>query len=569
MRRIPGHGARRAAAICAFFAICAAAGAAGAAGNPAGSTEVLGRVLSLDGEELIVDLGTDAGASDGQVLELWRPVELKHPITGKKIIDRFRIGEVKVSQARKQMSLAAAQGSPIRTPQSGDIVIFTRAAPVAPETTKPIGRPGTKAETTPDKPGPNASEPAQPAVVPPLDPEAQAVSEMFEALSGADVATRITTYERYATAHPESRFALVLQEEAAALRRTYETRRGPFDERKPESKPIPGAIAAPVAVRAVAGKPLEVAVEVNRVTIGALLHVRTKGQPFFESFPMSRVGAAHFSATVPSNRVGNGAMEYYIEGTDGSVTASIVGSSIAPEPIPVEPQPRVAKAPGGLASVSVWTDYADYNRFRGNDYTWQTEGTFGIRYKDTGFRALRMGFGVYRGVGGSVFELDEENKMGRSVGLTYGYVETELAPHRVFSFILRGAVGLLDDGVSGGTQLLVRIGNDQGTNLVAGGEFLGGVGLRGILELNLNVFERWPILLRSEVTTQPAGSTPSSAQAGDDNIAQGGGDLAGRGIVQLGYRFFPGFIGGVRASAQGRNINHAGLGGGAFVGYSW
>jgi len=55
-------------------------------------------------------------------------------------------------------------------------------------------------------------------------------------------------------------------------------------------------------------------------------------------------------------------------------------------------------------------------------------------------------------------------------------------------------IGLEDDGVNGGAQALLRMGNDRETNLTIGGEALGGIGLRGITELQLATFPRVPIL---------------------------------------------------------------------------
>ena len=53
-----------------------------------------------------------------------------------------------------------------------------------------------------------------------------------------------------------------------------------------------------------------------------------------------------------------------------------------------------------------------------------------------------------------------------------------------------GMIGLEDDGVNGGAQALLRIGNDRDTNLSIGGEVLGGIGLRGITELQLATASR-------------------------------------------------------------------------------
>jgi hypothetical protein len=100
----------------------------------------------------------------------------------------------------------------------------------------------------------------------------------------------------------------------------------------------------------------------------------------------------------------------------------------------------------------------------------------------------------------------------------------------------------------------MRIGSDMSTNLLLGGELLGGIGLRGIAEFDWNSFRNWPIVLRSEVTNQPAGFE---------------GDVGVRLIAQLGYRVLPRLVVSGRASYQGRTIVHAGPGGGAAVGYAW
>src|SRR5688572_9357357 len=64
-----------------------------------------GHVLQIDDGMLIVDLASERGASDGDVLELWRPLRLRHPVTGKPVVDRFSIGRVKLTQVRERLAL--------------------------------------------------------------------------------------------------------------------------------------------------------------------------------------------------------------------------------------------------------------------------------------------------------------------------------------------------------------------------------------------------------------------------------------------------------------------------------
>src|ERR1035437_4853073 len=144
------------------------------------------------------------------------------------------------------------------------------------------------------------------------------------------------------------------------------------------------------------------------------------------------------------------------------------------------------------AQFAMWTDFAVWNTKKLNDYASQTEGLFGVRFGDTGVRALRTGFGVYRGVGGTLAMLDAGENPSK-VGLTYGYLETELAPAAIYSFVLRAVVGLGQSGIGGGMQGFMRIGSDQKTNLLLGGEVLSGVGIRGIAQLEWSATPRVPI----------------------------------------------------------------------------
>jgi hypothetical protein len=522
---------------------------------PARGGPVEGTVVAIQGEEIVLDLGTARGAADGATVELWRPVKLKHPVTGKVLTDRFRIGALELVQVRGSLSLARASGALSHPADVGDVVVlagvFEAPAPSAPDPRSPA---------EPERPSAPASTDEKPAA--PEDPDARAVTEMFDALRGADLWTRVARYEDYVQHRAAGRFARVLTEEAAALRELLGTRgKVQAEQARPESRNF----TAPE--EALAGAPLRIAIQMNDATTGAVLHVRRHGAASYASLPMSPLGNGYFSASIAAAQVVSPSLDYFIEGFTGSGKAyAVQGSAESPRDLEVFEPPRPTAPRHIPARVELAVDYADWNRLRGNDKVLQTEGWFGVRYGDTGVRALRLGFGIYRGVGGSVDELDRQMLAGRSVGLTYGYLETEIGFVRAFSVIGRAAVGLIDRGISGGGQVLLRIGSDQKTNLLLGGELLGGVGVRGITQLELNTFERVPIVLRTEVTNQPAGVTPSAADA---KTSGGSGDIGGRGIVQVGFRVVPDLVIAVRGSFQGRTIQHAGPGVGGAVGYQW
>jgi hypothetical protein len=512
---------------------------------------VEGSVVGLDSDDIVVDLAGDRGAETGDLVEIWRPLRLKHPVTGKVITDRFKIGTLRLTQVRDKLSLARPDGKLSRTPQAGDVVLMPKAVPVAP--------------AAPTAVAPKAAEKQ-------LDPEASEVSVLFDSLRGQSVARRVMAYEAYVRKDPNARYSAVLWEEAQHLRKLLLLESG-----------TKNAILGPELLHfegpteALAGTPLVLGVEIAGHASGAVLHARRGGEIAFVPTPMRSIGVGYYSVTIAPERMRAPVVEYFIEAirTDGTSTA-LVASAEAPERVEVNRIPTPTPALFGEGSVSILTDFADYNRMRGNDWTWQTEGQIGMRFQDEGLRALRTGFGVYRGVGGSLEELDEQGKSGRRVGLTYGYLETEYAFTNTAALVVRGIVGLRDDGIAGGAQALVRIGSDKETNLMLGGEVLGGIGLRGITQLELNTFERVPILLRTEVTNQPAGSSsdlddvrPADEDALPENTSLGRTDVGARAIVQIGYRLMPGFVVAARGSYQGRTINHAGPGFGGAVTYTW
>ncbi len=527
-----------------------------------GSTRVEGYVVSLENGDIIVDLAGKRGATVGDVVELWRPLKLRHPVTKKIVTDRFRIGSLRLTQVRDALSMARPDGKLARAPEAGDIVVLHRAvleptAPKQPET--PTGKPVAVVQ-------PSGSPEAAPA-----NPEEAEVSRLFDALKNSDVPTRIAAYEDYVRKNPNGRFAAVLWEEAAQLRRLLSLE---------QSSAAPESISAEsfsLPDSALAGVPLELGVELSGPAKGAVLHSRNAGEVAYASTPMKFAGHGYWVVQVPAQRMRAPALEMFIEATDASGKAvPVVGQANDPQRVTVEPIPTATPPLRPEATASIWTDYADYNRMKGNDRVWQTEGFVGMRFNEEGVRALRTGFGVFRGVGGSLEELDEQGKGGRKVGLTYGYLEGEYAFSSFTALVVRGVVGLRDDGIAGGAQGLIRLGSDKKTNLMLGGEVLGGIGLRGITQLELKTFDRVPILFRTEVTNQPAGSSvseedvrPNTPNALPQDTSTQQGEIGARAIVQVGYEVVPGLVVAGRGSYQGRTIKHAGPGFGGAVTYTW
>ncbi len=556
-------------------------------------------VVALDNGDIVLDLSASRGASVGQVVQLWRPLRLRHPVTGKIVTDRFRIGSLRLTQVGENLSLATPTDALHRPAQPGDIVTFadnaralTASAPTpvqgaaepaarthaaAPTASGPTGSawvaPAPGQASGP--PAPIASGSAQGACTPAAeDAEARELSAMFEALSGSDPVARIRAYESYVRAKPTSRYSRVLYEEAQALRRLVTRPQEAAPGQAPGDQSGMAARFTPFD-DVLAGVPIDVGIELAGSITGSVLHIRSQGDKTYTSLPMNPAGAGYYRVRVPGELLRAPSAEYFIEATSpAGVAVPVAGDASAPKQAAIRDVPQPEPPPQRIYSASILTDYADYNRLRHNDWASQTEGWFGIRFRDVGMRAMRSGFGVYRGAGGSIQELDVEGKGPRAIGLTYGYLEAEVGVSDFVSFLGRGVVGLRDSGIAGGGQLLIRIGNDRKTNLVMGGEVLDGVGIRGITQLELLSLGRFPILLRTEVTNQPAGVTDLSPRPADGGQAAGristaNAEVGARAIVQVGYRIIPDLTIAVRGSYQGRTINHAGPGVGAGVTYEW
>ncbi len=538
----------------AFAACCSLATPAAFAQATADAN---GTVLGIDADDIVVDLGASKGASEGVIVELWRPFKLRHPVTRQMLTDRFRIGALRLVQVRSALALARPEGELARPPAVGDIVILLGKAPAA-------GRPAATATTESDA---SAGPTAEPHGADAADPEGRELCTMFDALKGQPPAARIARYEQQVRTRPQSRYARVLREEAIYLRRLHGADGGAVE---PKTAGRAASTFHPPE-SAVANEPLTIGVEMPSAS-GAVLHVRHAGEVAYLSHPMHAAGAGYFRATIAPVQMKAPQVEYFIESvnTQGAA-APLVGTAEAPQTVEVQEPPRPEPPPNPSATVAVFTDYADYNRLRGNDFAWQTEGYFGLRYRDVGVRAVRSGFGVYRGVGGSVYDLDALRLRGRKVGLTYGYLEGEYATSAFIGLIARLALGLTDEGVNGGGQFFVRLGNDKLTNLLLGCEVLGSIGLRGIAELQWNTLPRVPIVIRTEVTNQPAGAPARRPFFNPEttDVSTQDGDIGARAMVQIGYRLVPSFTLAIRASYEGRTIQHAGPGAGVGATYSW
>lgn len=535
-----------AAALCLGAPRAALAADDKASPNPQPSGDVVlveGTVLAIDEAELVVDLGAARGVAVGQKLELWRPLRIRHPVTGQMVLDRFSIGALTLVQVRSKTAIARISGKPLRPPAAGDIVVAELPRPEPPPT--PSASPPPPSPPTP-APAPSAL-PEPPAT----DVAAAEIEALLQRVARKSPEVRVAAYEEYARAHPESPYTRVLTEDARELRRAALA----VAARPPERPvaPPPPVISESAPAEARGRVPLAIALELDARFRGGVLHYRERGARTYRSVPMRAQGPRYFGAAIPAAAVTAPGVDYFVEGVDErGVATPLVGDASSPRAVAVGPDTAREAALGAPKersfSVSLLTDYASFNLKKDNDTLFQTEGSFTLRLRDVGLRAVRSGAGVYRGKGGTLEELDQKGLAPRDVGLTYGHLEAEVAFAESYSVIGRAIVGLREPGIGVGAQGFFRVGSDRRTNLLVGGELLGGIGLRGIAQLEWRTIPRVPIVLRTEVTNQPAGVSSSASDR--PLVAAGQSEVGARTIGQVGYEITRGLVASARVSYQ-------------------
>jgi hypothetical protein len=253
---------------------------------------------------------------------------------------------------------------------------------------------------------------------------------------------------------------------------------------------------------------------------------------------------------------------YFVEGVDeaGNVMP-LLGSAALPEIAVVRRKTHPAPPTPPTTSVRFISEIVSFDGVSGRDYFLLTEGDFLYRVRYGRLYGVRVGYGNYRGQGGTVEQLDRLQLAPRPAGFTYGFLETEFEFHRLFGLAARGTVGLgrPDDaaaqrnGLTGGFQLRARIGAADGTHLVLAGELMPEIGQRAYLGLHFAPIARLPMATEVVVTDQPVNSD----------------ELAVRLIYEIGYRLSDRIAVALRPSYELRTIAHAGPGIGMAASFDW
>ncbi len=547
-------------------------------------------VLAVDGKDIYVELGAKDGVGTGSELELLHEIIAKDPTTGTTLHDQFALGTIIVAKSGDGVSVAHAVSDELAARVlAGDHVRLVSQK---------------KAYVDPWAEQVAASKPAAPQQL--VIDHAALASEAWQATLGHSLEDRIATWTALATRDPQTPYRHAIETELHALRDQLvardaalaKARSGTVDDRSPRIADLvaqldgppphaPGALLEVASIEdAVPGKPLELAfLARSPAAIGhAWLYVRSQGEPGFHRSELTPDGDAYLRGRIDGALV-RGAVDWYVEvaapGAQGA--EPILGSQTDPRTIEVarvvdEPPIAHGRSHVELHFDDVVFDSGPNKKF---DEYYQAEADFGYRFIDPIY-AVRLGFGTLSGTGGPTKIIDDDLTHGclnngvyscTQITFSYVYTEFEFRLRRNVALMLRPQVGALTTdsmatdssthcqssdttgcafvtGVGGRVRL--RLGEEQGTNLVLGASFSRGVGT--LLEAGYH----WlpapvvPVQITVQVTDQPV-------------IA----DFGVRLVADVGYRNHSWIYPSARVSYQARGLDHTGVSGGAALNFDW
>lgn len=507
-----------------------------------------GTIVRVGDGELFIDLGTDAGLEAGATIEVFRRIEIRHPVTGKIIVDRFPIGTATISEAGRLLSIVDDYEDLRPPPRVGDL--FDYGAPRSPRRPTPP-TPGPGAPTTPVTPAASAEAPAAP------DP----ILRVFELTLGLPLRDRITLWEEWAVANPRSPRLAAVREEIASLNRLLASSTTAASARPAAPKPAQ-ALTARYAIprEASPDQPIELYVAVlEQERVAALrLLARRFGEPTYTLIPLAPDGRLGARATLTDPWRAPGVLEVRIEATtlDGK-TEVLTGPSDQRLTITNVERDLVDERDRSRASarfdwVSFWTG-------RDDDQFIRFETDFRYRLGDKFLEAFRMGVGLFKGRGGATELLDAGTIEGEERSINYGFAEVELNVHRLFGLAGRLLVGTFqstdrDEPLSSafGVAVEARVGEADKTRLYGGLQATEYIGREFWLRVAIEEVEGWPMEASVVVSDLPVGA--------DYGVSLGYG---------VSWQATELFALALRVGWNARTINHSGFSAGTGVVLTW
>ncbi|MGE5180469.1 MAG: hypothetical protein ACM31C_00320 [Acidobacteriota bacterium] len=497
-----------------------------------------GNVVKVEAKEIYVDLGRDRGVSNGAALRLKRTISLRHPVTHAMVDDWIPIGSASITQAGSVMSRAVV-GELVTDVKVGDVAEVLVAGAAAP----------------PPAPAPAGTPPPQ------VDPQTAEVLQLFAQQAGQPLDARIASWEHFLSTRPGSPYAEAIRRDLDTLHQLREQLRPPTVARDSET-------IATVQHAALASAPAGVAVPVVFVldqpehVASAYLHFRPHGAPTYRSILLARENNIYLRGVIPADVVAPPGFDYFVEvSTPAGRSGLALASPEQPISVIVAGPPiieRFASKPGrsGVRLGAEYLDFATFDKRAGDHRDYMVQATTDFTYRlDDVVESLGVGYGVYAAGGGyadRVWTMDSPLPKG---GFDYGYGDIELGGQLEHVHVSTGAQLIAGVGRAGfgmGFEGRLRIGDRDATNLVVSARTVDQVGWLSLVRFGTRLADAVKLGVLVAATDQP--------NDGDVGVKLGTELelLSGRSASLL-----------LRASWQGRSVDHGGLGGGAGLGVFW
>ncbi|MBI5499696.1 MAG: hypothetical protein HY907_05605 [Deltaproteobacteria bacterium] len=508
-------------------------------------------MLRIDGDEVLVDLGSADGVHPGDEVRLYRRISVEHPVTHRVIEDRFPLGDEQLEQVAERMAIIVVDTPLDHPPTVGDTVVLLRSTPAL-ETPAP-----------PDSCPVCPSCPVQPVCE--MDPQARALLDAFGRTLGQPIEQRIGVWEAYLAANPATPWSSVVSADVESLRAMLRTLRGGAPALTPGTRPRAGHDPP---LEACTGDAVELVVAIDAPDMIRLvqMHVRHEDERGYREFDLTRDGDFYFRGTIPAEFVREDGFQYFLVAvTTAGAEVPLGGTPERPIAVPVEERFEAPPVRSDRSNLHTSFEYVDFyvNSFA-RDYYLKFEADF--RYVvGSWFYALRMGFGIFDGSGGPVETTDwtgndESLPDPEPISYRYGFTELEFRFHELFYLIGRisfGSASAYELGgrapealVGGGGR--IRIGRPNGTNLELGGGYTEALGYEANVSVNLGLVEDVPLRAHIIVTDMPLND-----------------DLGVRLVAEAGWRPTPWFEFAGLAGYDIRDINHTGLSLGLGLTFLW
>lgn len=532
------------ALVTAFITVAASTGTAHA------DVIVRAHAVKLEAGELYFDAGRAAGLVPGLPARIKRPIELKHPVTGKLVADELPLGELTVAVVGEHLSMLVPRGLPVR---EGDVVEV-----LVPREEKPLAGDATPVVVV----APEAALPSLPVV----DAASREAVALFTAQAGTGIDERIAGWEEWLGTHAASPLAPGIRTELERLR---VLRREIVIEEGARAAVAPSidAVMHAVPSRGRQQMPFTLAFvipELAQVATG-WLHYRKSGDATFRRLELTPEGDGYLRAELPAEVVEDPGLDYFVEVlTRGGLVGVAVGSAEQPIFVPVDAPitSRIFTERRNRSRISLIGSLRDFATFDSRTGTDGTDAAYGDRIASfeadflyrlyTRLHGIRVGFGVLSGEGGNA-NPDPMNDTPRPATFNYAYTELEFRTSKRMAVLARAVAGVGRTGLGFGAEGRLRLGPEEGTNLTAGASSIAETGFLSELVLQWAVFHSIPLGFGIAVGDQP----------------NPGGDLGVRFTADIGFRVVPWMTPTIQVSYQGRSLEHSGVGAGLGMVFDW